>query len=128
MGGPLSAGPQSPNSRYHDDDDEEGNKGEEEDRLSPKSEAAHPFTNMRDADAPSQALLYENPEVQEQREAMIRKIGGQVEESERAKRMVGGIGVVKDLGVEIDEAADAVGLRVKRRSRQSGVGMGGDSH
>ena len=83
---------------------------------------AVPYPDMREADAPSQALLYEDPEVQKQREAVIRKIGGRVEPDAERSRTVQGIGVVKDLAADIegiDGAGDAVGLRVKRRSRQA---------
>ena len=80
------------------------------------------FPDTHGADAPSQALLYEDPEVQKQREAVIRKIGGRVEPESERSRTVQGIGVVKDMAADIegiDGAGDAVGLRVKRRSRQA---------
>ena len=80
------------------------------------------FPEMCEGDMPSQALLYEDPEVQKQREAVIRKIGGRIEGDSERSRTVQGIGVVKDLAAEFEGSngmADAVGLRVKRRSRQA---------
>lgn len=80
------------------------------------------FRDMCEGDMPSQALLYEDPEVQKQREAVIRKIGGRIESDAERSRTVQGIGVVKDLAAEVEGLngmADAVGLRVKRRSRQA---------
>ena len=80
------------------------------------------FPDIGEGDMPSQALLYEGPEVQQQREAVIRKIGGRIEVDSERSRTVQGIGVVKDLAAEVEGSngmADAVGLRVKRRSRQA---------
>ncbi|KAI9685465.1 MAG: hypothetical protein M1820_010801 [Bogoriella megaspora] len=60
---------------------------------------------------PSQALSYENPGGQEQRDEMIRRLGGKVDESTR--NAVGPIGQVKDLVVQ----ESSVGKRVRRRAK-----------
>ncbi|KAF1991306.1 hypothetical protein K402DRAFT_400752 [Aulographum hederae CBS 113979] len=73
---------------------------------------ARDFDNM-DVYVPTQALVYEDPGLQKEREGLIRKIGGKVEEGEG--RTVQSIGAAKDAGFA-EEAG--VGQRVKRRSRQ----------
>lgn len=58
---------------------------------------------------PSQALIYDDPELQKAREAMIRKMGGRVENE---ARRVESIGAVKDSAQE-----EAVGRPSRRKGR-----------
>jgi len=60
---------------------------------------------------PSQTLVYEDPEAQKQREGLIRKMGGTVDEDARGRVM--SIGAVKDAKDE----QSGVGQRLRRRAR-----------
>lgn len=66
---------------------------------------------------PSQALIFEDPSVQRQREDMIRRMGGKVVKSRVVS--VEGVGVVRDAMIE---EAGGVASRVRRRARGNAAG------
>ena len=66
---------------------------------------------------PSQALTYEAPGMQEQREKLIKQLGGKIQEAN--KNTVKSVGSVKDLVLE----QRGVGKRVRKRAN---VGLTGD--
>ncbi|KAF2238856.1 hypothetical protein EV356DRAFT_528752 [Viridothelium virens] len=68
---------------------------------------------------PSQALTYEDPDVQEQREKMIKRLGGKVQEASGST--VQSVGSVKDLVLE----ESGVGRRVRRRAKMGQTRDGG---
>ncbi|KAL9096996.1 MAG: hypothetical protein Q9165_000960 [Trypethelium subeluteriae] len=68
---------------------------------------------------PSQALTYEDPDVQEQRAKMIKRLGGKVQEA--SGNTVQSVGSVKDLVLE----ESGVGRRVRRRAKMGQTRDGG---
>ncbi|KAI9667562.1 MAG: hypothetical protein M1821_000378 [Bathelium mastoideum] len=62
---------------------------------------------------PSQALTYEDPDTQKQRDEMIRRLGGKIQES--ASNRVQPVGSVKDFVLE----EEGVGKRVRKRAKMA---------